>query len=61
MYTPGTENKTEHRPDARHHVQEGKKKNMAKFEGPNSDCNIDFFPLSLKNPIMEDKHGTFFA
>ena len=32
-YIPGTENKTEHRPDARHHGQEGEKKNMAKSEG----------------------------
>ena len=35
-------------------------KNVAKSEGPNSDCNIDFFSKS-ENPIMEDKHGTFFA
>ena len=60
MYIPGTKNRTEHRPDARHHGQEGKKKNMAKYEGPNYNRNIDIFSES-KNPIMEDKHGTFFA
>ena len=35
--------KTEHWPDTRHHGQEGKKKNMAKSEGPNSGCNIEIF------------------
>ena len=60
MYIPGTENKTEHRPDARHHGKDVNKKNMAKYEGPNYDCNIEIFSES-KNTIMEDKHGTFFA
>ena len=32
---------------------------MAKSEGPDFDCNIEF-SLSMKNPIMEDKHGTLF-
>ena len=38
-----------------------RRKNMDKSEGPNSDCNVEIFLLSLKKPIMEDKHGTFFA
>ena len=42
-YIPGTEIKIKHMPDARHHGQEVKKKNMVKFEGPNSDCNIEMF------------------
>ena len=35
--TPGTTDKIE-------------KKDMAKSEGPNFDCNIDFFSLSLEIP-----------
>ena len=35
-----------------------RRKNMAKSEGPNSDCNIEFLSR-YENPIMEEKHGTF--
>ena len=37
-----------------------RRKNLAKSEGTNSDCNIEI-SLSLKNHTMEEKHGTFFA
>ena len=42
-YILGTKNKTKHGTDNRHHGQEGKKKNMVKYENPNSDYNIEFF------------------
>ena len=44
----GTENKIKHNPNTRHHEQEGKKKNMAKSEWTNSDCNIKKFSKSEK-------------
>ena len=43
MYIPANENKTKHRPDSRHHRQEVKKKDMAKSDDPNSDCDIEIF------------------
>ena len=35
-----------------------RRKNMAKSEGPNAEFNNEI-SLSPKNPIMEEKHGTF--
>ena len=47
MYIPGTENKTEHRPDARHHGQ-GEKENMAKSVG-----GLCLTVETLKNSLSE--------